>query len=187
MRSFVLALLVTGAALPAEAAAQSIAGEWDASMNTPGGVRTFRIVFAVKGDKVTGTVKRQAGDVPLTGTIKGDTLRFSYTIAYNDNALVLTVIAAVRGDSLQGIVDFGGAAQDDFSAKRVSGSGRPPYWGAATPPNTKASRNALANGELSRLPAPSEVLLLSPSELASSTKASLRSGTRMIREELPVQ
>jgi hypothetical protein len=105
--------------LTAPAAAQSIAGEWDAAMNTPGGVRPFKILFVVDGDKVTGTVKRTAGDVPLTGSLKGDTVGFSYTIDYNGNALVMTVIARVAGDSLKGIVDFGGNAQDEFWAARV--------------------------------------------------------------------
>lgn len=123
-----LSLLILGSgplpaptALPAalSASAPTIAGEWDASMNTPGGVRNFKIVFQVAGDTVTGTVKRTMGDASLTGRIKGDTLTFSYTIDYNGNPLTLTMTAMVTGDSMKGIVDFGGAAQDDFWAKRA--------------------------------------------------------------------
>jgi dipeptidyl aminopeptidase/acylaminoacyl peptidase len=104
---------------PLPAVAPSIAGEWDASMNTPGGVRNFRIVFKVSGDTLTGTVKREAGDVPLFGTIKGNTVKFSYTVMYNSNALELTMTATLDGDSMKGTVDMGGVAQDDFWAKKA--------------------------------------------------------------------
>lgn len=118
MRTMLLAMLLGAWLRPGAAVAQSIAGVWDASINTPGGVREFKIVFQVDSGKVTGTVKRPAGDVPLTGTITGNALTFSYTIDYNGNALTLTMVATVDGDSMKGTVDFGGAAQDDFAAKR---------------------------------------------------------------------
>lgn len=120
MRRNLFAVLASFAALTTPIAAQSVAGEWDASYNTPGGVRTFQLVFQVEGERLTGTVKRQAGDVPLTGLVRGDTVSFSYTIVYNDNPLVLTVTAKLSGDTLEGVVDFGGAAQEEFSAKRAS-------------------------------------------------------------------
>ena len=126
MKTLLLAIAMTVLA-PAPAPAQSIAGEWDAGMNTPGGPRNFKIVFQVKGDSLTGTVKRQAGDVPLAGTVRGDTVTFHYSIAYNDNTLTLTVTAKVSGDAMKGTVDFGGAASDEFWAKRSA----PPPGGEA--------------------------------------------------------
>lgn len=97
----------------------TIAGEWDAAMNTPGGVRNFKIVFTVDGEKVTGMVKRSTGDVALTGTIKGSDLQFAYSVNYNDNDLVITMTGKVDGDSIKGAVNFGGAADDEWSAKRA--------------------------------------------------------------------
>jgi hypothetical protein len=88
-------------------------------MNTPGGAVAFKIVFTVDSMKLGGTVKRTAGDVPLTGTFKADTVWFSYTIDYNGNPLELSVTAKLKGDSLTGIVDMGGVAQDAFSAHRT--------------------------------------------------------------------
>jgi hypothetical protein len=132
MKTLLLSVILTSAVLPATVAAQSIAGEWDAAMSTPGGVRTFKIVFQVDGDKLTGTVKRAAGDVPLVGTWKGDTVSFSYSIDYNDHPLELTITATVIGDTMKGTVDFGGVAQDEFSAKRATAP--PP----APPPPVRA-------------------------------------------------
>ncbi len=120
MRTLLLSLVLGASLLAAPASAQSIAGEWDATMNTPGGVRNFKIAFQVDGEKLSGTVKRQAGDVPLAGTIKDSLVTFRYTVDYNGNPLTLTMSATLKGDAMKGTVDFGGAAQDEFSAKRAS-------------------------------------------------------------------
>lgn len=126
MKSILLVLAVAGTMPTAPAAAQALTGEWDATMETPGGARTFKLVLKVDGEKVSGTVKRAAGEVPLAGTLKGDTLTFSYTIAYDGNPLVLTVTALANGDTIQGMVDFGGAGQAEFSATRSPGTVRTP-------------------------------------------------------------
>lgn len=97
----------------------SVDGTWDAAMNTPGGVRNFQLVFKTDGEKLSGTVKRSDGDLPLTGTVKGDQIDFSYTITYNGHDLVLTLTGKVTGDSIGGQVDFGGNGGDEWSAKRA--------------------------------------------------------------------
>lgn len=104
----------------ATAQKKSIAGEWDASMNTPGGVRTFKIIFKVDGEKLTGTVKRASGDVPLEGTIKGNDVQFTYTVRYNENDLIMGMTGKVNGDTINGTVSFGESGQsDEWSAKRT--------------------------------------------------------------------
>lgn len=104
----------------ATAQSSSVAGEWDASMNTPGGARPFKLVFKVDGEKLTGTVKRSSGDVPLSGTIKGTDINFSYTINYNGNDLTLIFTGKVSGDNISGNVSFGGNAEDSWTAKRAA-------------------------------------------------------------------
>jgi hypothetical protein len=142
MKSIRLVLMAAGAMIPTTLAAQSLTGEWDATMETPGGARSFKVVFQVDGEKVTGTVKRPAGEVALIGTIKGDTLTFSYTIEYDGNALVLTVTALAGRDSLHGTVDFGGAGQADFSATRAPPPvRRPPLTNRQTPTGNAPQRN----------------------------------------------
>jgi len=97
----------------------SVAGEWDAVYNTPGGPRAFKLVFAVDGEKITGTAKRSNGDVPLTGTVKGDDISFNYTISYNGNAVTLSFSGKVKGDAMSGTVYFNDSASDEWSAKRT--------------------------------------------------------------------
>ena len=121
MNMLLLAGVLLSSALPSQSAPPSpVAGEWNAEMNTPGGVRSFKLLLKVDGEKVTGTVKREAGEVPLSGTLKGNDLTFAYTVTYNDNPLTITVSVTVAGDTMKGTVDFAGAAQDEFSAKKVT-------------------------------------------------------------------
>ncbi len=116
---FVLTSIV---GLSAFAQSAAVAGEWDAAMNTPGGTRNFKIKFKVDGDKLTGEVGRDTGSLPLTGTVKGNDIQFSYTVKYNDNDLVLTMTGKVDGDNIAGTVSFGGMAEDSWSAKRAGGA-----------------------------------------------------------------
>jgi len=121
MRRPLLALIATCLVASVPATAQSIAGEWNASMESPGGVRTSKLLLTVDGQKVTGTVKREAGDAALTGTMVGDTLRFSYTIVYNNNSLVMAVTALRSAEGLRGTVSFGGQESA-------------PWWAVRAPP-----------------------------------------------------
>jgi hypothetical protein len=104
------------------AAAQSVAGEWDAAMNTPGGARPFKVLFVQQGETLSGTVKRATGDVPLEGTIKGTAVKFRYMISYNGSAIAMEVTSTLAGDEMKGSVDIAGQMQEAFTAKRAAGA-----------------------------------------------------------------
>ena len=112
-------LVVSGSAL-AQAKSKSVAGIWNASVTTPNGGGNPTLTFAVKGDSVSGTVKRPTGEViPLRGTIKGSDLTYTYTISSNGQPVAVTVKAKVKGDSLSGTMDFAGAMTGQITAKRA--------------------------------------------------------------------
>jgi hypothetical protein len=113
--AFVMAQAGNGATINAT-------GDWDVALNTPGGVRNFKVTFKHDGEKLTGTIKGERGEIPLDGTVKGKEVKFSYTIKYMDNDLVITMSGNLEGDAIKGAVDFGGFAQDEWSAKRASDS-----------------------------------------------------------------
>lgn len=113
--AFALAVSVMAQSSPA-------AGEWDIAMNTPQGVRNFKAVIKIDGEKLTGELKRTSGDLPIEGTAKGKDVRFSYTLKFNDNDMNITMSGRVDGDAIKGVVDFGGLAQDEWSAKRATGA-----------------------------------------------------------------
>ena len=103
------------------AQAKSIAGTWKATVTLPnGGGGAPTLTFAVKGDSVSGTVKRPSGEeFPLRGTIKGKDLTYSYSIPGDSQQILVTVKATVLGDSLSGTMDFGGQATGQLTAKRA--------------------------------------------------------------------
>jgi hypothetical protein len=115
---FAVALIsVFGVSVSAQ---KSVAGEWDAVFNTPGGAQPLKLILKVDGEKLSGTAKRSRGDVPITGTVKGDDITFSYTVDYNGNAMTISFSGKVKGDSMSGTVFFNDSASDDWSAKRVA-------------------------------------------------------------------
>lgn len=101
------------------AAAQSVTGEWDGAMNTPGGARPVKLVLVQQGETLTGTVKRASGDVPLEGTIKGNAVKFRYMIPYNGGQVAMEVTTTLAGNEMKGSVDMNGQAQEEFTAKRA--------------------------------------------------------------------
>jgi hypothetical protein len=112
MKKLLLALLTFSiigfSAVPCLAQSSPAAGEWDVALNTPGGVRNFKMLFVVDGEKLTGD---------------------------NDNDLVITMTGIVDGDAIKGSADFGGFAQDEWSAKRaIAGAA------AAAPVTTSAAK-----------------------------------------------
>ena len=108
------------AAVSAAALPQSADGSWSGTIETPGPAMPFNLVIKTHGDSVSGTVKRSSGDVPLYGTIKGDTLTFFYTILYNDNPFTVNLQGVVSGDSFKGQADYGEGNLLSFDLKRVS-------------------------------------------------------------------
>lgn len=122
MRTLLLGLVLAAFAAAPTAAAQTavnVAGEWNATMNTPGGARNFKVVFVQQGDSLSGTVRRATGDVPLQGKVKGNDVTFQYTIDYGGNALTLVVSATVTGDTMKGSIDLGGVTEA-FTAERAA-------------------------------------------------------------------
>ncbi|MBL0940843.1 MAG: hypothetical protein IBJ03_18270 [Gemmatimonadaceae bacterium] len=103
----------------AAAAQTSVAGDWDMTYSTPGGPRTYRIKLKTDGDKVTGTVQRPTGEVPLTGEIRRDSVFFTYSIVYNDSPLAMNVAAKVAESKMTGSIAFAGQMQEALTATRV--------------------------------------------------------------------
>ncbi len=139
--SFTIALAISSLAQSSPAA-----GEWDVTMNTPGGPQNFKAVLKIEGEKLTGELKRATGSRPIEGTAKGKEIQFSYMVKYNDNDLKITMSGTVDGDAIKGAVDFGGFAQDEWSAKRVAGVTA--ASSAASPASGSPAAQATSDGKI---------------------------------------
>jgi hypothetical protein len=115
---FALALLVAApvfAQIPA-----SVAGDWDVTINSPQGANTTRVAFTQDGDKVTGLFKSPNGELPFTGTMTGNELKFAFQIPFQGAALDITMTGKVDAETMTGKADFGGMAEGDWTAKRAA-------------------------------------------------------------------
>jgi hypothetical protein len=118
----ILSALVCALVLAVSVRAQStnVTGDWDVTINSPQGARQGKISFKQEGDKLTGTLKNQRGDVPIEGEVKGKEIKFKYTVKFQEQDFTITMSGNVDGDAMKGDADFGGLAQGDWNAKRAS-------------------------------------------------------------------
>jgi len=108
-------------ALPSRALAQAagVDGEWAMTVNTDQGPISAVLVVKADGEKVTGAVKGEQGDLPLEGTFKEKTLSFSFLYPAPDgSSLTVTMTGTVEGDTINGTFDAGGMASGSWTAKK---------------------------------------------------------------------
>ncbi len=132
MKKLCLLAVISLFALAAMVSAQSVAGEWQATMETPGEPSVSKLTLTQDGEKIAGTLKGQRGDAQVQGTFKGKELKFSYSINYNGNAVPIAVAGMLDGDTIKGTASIaGGAYEGGWMAKRAGGA-------AAAAPMAKA-------------------------------------------------
>jgi D-glucosaminate-6-phosphate ammonia-lyase len=98
--------------------AAGVAGTWTLSVESPRGTRESGLVLAQKGEEITGTIKTQRGDMPVTGTLKGNAITFGYKMSMQGNEMDIQYSGTVEGDSMSGTVSFGGMGEGKFTGKK---------------------------------------------------------------------
>jgi hypothetical protein len=108
------------AVVPAAKAADPahVNGVWDLSVQTPNGNGTPVITFKQDGETLTGTYKGRMGENPVTGTIKGNDIKFSVTVHPQGADLVIEYTGTVDGDTMKGKAKFGDYGDGDFTGKK---------------------------------------------------------------------
>ena len=117
-RTFLFTALVlsTGAVL-APLAAQDITGTWIMSVNLDAGSGDVSFVFEVEDGKITGTYAGAFGESPLTGTIEGNVVNFTF----ETDAGVATYSGVVDGDTMTGECDYEQAGGGTFEGTKQGG------------------------------------------------------------------
>lgn len=109
-------LLLATAAL---ALAADISGTWDFQVDTDMGSGTPTMIFKQDGTKLTGTYKGQLGEAPITGTVDGTKVEWSFEAAPSGEKLMVKYAGTLAGDNkMSGTVDLGGQAKGKFSATK---------------------------------------------------------------------
>ena len=123
--SFIAGLLL---AFGIAALAAGVDGKWKGQVEGPQGPMDITFVFKSEGEKLTGTLTNQFGDVAIDGgTIKGDALAFKVTREFNGNKFTLKYTGKLTGDEIKLTRTFEGEAPGgqtpppvDFTVKRAA-------------------------------------------------------------------
>ncbi|MEO6239510.1 MAG: hypothetical protein ABIQ52_21135 [Vicinamibacterales bacterium] len=107
------------AAAPA-ASTPSLTGTYNVSVELPNMTANPSIALTQTGDKLTGEyVSAQYGKFPITGTVKGTEVTFSFAMSVEGNGLEVTYKgAAAKDGSITGTVAYGDMMSGTFTAKR---------------------------------------------------------------------
>jgi hypothetical protein len=108
------------AAGTAQSSRIDVTGKWAFTVQTDAGTGTPTVTLKQEGEKLTGHYSSQnLGEADLTGTVKGQEIKFSFSADAQGTQLTVTYTGTVENkDSLKGAVDLGGLAQGTFTAKR---------------------------------------------------------------------
>ena len=102
----------------APAAPVNVAGTWNCEIETAQGKGTPSFTFTQDGDKLAGHYKGRFGEAPVTGSLKGDAITFTFKASGPNGELEMTYTGTVSGDTMQGKVKLGDFGDADFTGKR---------------------------------------------------------------------
>ena len=114
MKKLVLAIswILAAAAL----LAADITGTWTAAVVLDVGSGTATFKFEQKGEALTGTYTGTLGEAKLSGTVKGDTVEWSFT---NDQAGKVSYKGKLEGTSkMKGTTEYGQLGAGTFTAEK---------------------------------------------------------------------
>jgi hypothetical protein len=117
MRSLFTALAFVVCVTTFVSSQSSVAGDWSLSFNTPGGTRDASAVFKVDGEKLTGTISSEQGEIAFAGTTNGKTFNVTMEVNTPNGLFSIAIAGEVDGDSMKGTLDFG-QGTGDFTGKR---------------------------------------------------------------------
>jgi hypothetical protein len=113
-------IFVVGLLASARVMAQgvNITGEWAFTVETDQGGGTPTITFKQDGEKLTGKYAGQLGAADLTGTIKGNDVKFTFTLDVQGQQAPVSYEGTVEKNTMKGKMDIGGMVSGTFTATK---------------------------------------------------------------------
>src|SRR6476660_3390666 len=101
LRTLLLLISMSLVALGAD-----ISGKWNMTVESDMGTGTPVFVFKQVGEKLSGTYAGQLGEAPLTGTVKGDSVEFSFEVSPGGDKITAKYTGKLESPSaMKGTVD----------------------------------------------------------------------------------
>lgn len=110
--------LLTSAQVGLGAQATNVTGEWLFNVTTDQGGGTPTITFKQDGEKLTGKYAGQLGNADLTGTVKGNDIKFTFTIDAQGQQAPVSYEGTVEKNTMKGKLDIGGMVSGTFTATK---------------------------------------------------------------------
>ncbi len=103
-------------ALAVVAMAADLSGTWELQVESDVGSGTPTFTFKQDGNKLTGTYSGQLGEAPVTGTVDGDKVQFSFEVSPAGDKITVTYSGTTEGvNKMKGTVVFGGMGKGTFT------------------------------------------------------------------------
>ena len=115
MKVFLYVLLFFYVSSPDEV---DVTGSWDMAVEASQGKATPVLTLRQDGEKVSGTYRGQMGQSDIQGTVKGNAIRFSVVLKFEDKEVTVVYSGTVTSNLMQGTVQFGGVGSGKWSAAR---------------------------------------------------------------------
>ncbi len=103
---------------PPAAKGADVTGTWELNVESPMGSRASDAVFTQTGETLGGKMVSPRGEVPLTGTIKGDAITFGINVNVQGQNLQIDYTGTVTGDTMSGTVVFGSFGDGKWTGKK---------------------------------------------------------------------
>ncbi|MBC8090117.1 MAG: hypothetical protein H7Z40_22905 [Phycisphaerae bacterium] len=121
---FVAAMIASAVAVTATAqrVLADITGKWTMTIAGPNGANESAVVFKQEADALSGTIENQLlGAAKLAGTVKGDTVKFAFTVDMQGNVFELKAGGMIKDkDNIAGQLEApNGMGTFPFTIKRV--------------------------------------------------------------------
>jgi len=103
---------------PDKPATVDVTGVWDMSVETPNGPIQNVGTLKQEGEKLTGTLASQMGEVALEGTVIGDEIKYVINIDMQGQQMSIAFAGKVDADKMTGLFEFGGMGSAAWSATK---------------------------------------------------------------------
>jgi hypothetical protein len=106
---------------PAAAAANADAtGEWTVTLYTPQEAIFRGAIAQAAGGKLKGYMSDEGAEYPLTGTVEGTQVKFTWTVIEAGQDIPITLTGKIERNEIAGTATIGEYAKVEFAAQRTS-------------------------------------------------------------------
>jgi len=96
----------------------NVTGVWDVTVETSQSKANPILLLRQDGERLTGTYQGRVGEAKLEGTVKGNDIRFSFTLKFQDQPVRITYSGKIRREEMGGTVEFGDLSSGTWTAKK---------------------------------------------------------------------